>query len=343
MTFENNWYLFENCIPVKGANRSIIYDLQRGSFKYIPNALYEIVKTKRIPSMDTLILEYGEENRETLQEYIQLLIDNEFIHHTTNKELFPEIELTYEKSGKIDNSILDYDNSSKYNLINVFDQLEGLGCKHVEIRFFDALPIDYVNEIVDALKDRIFSSVSIILKWDEKLVRQDYYDLLTRNARITNLVIHSSLILNVADNYHNRLLFIEDELLDSSCCGQISFQSFRVNIDMFTESKNFNNCLNKKISIDTHGTIKNCPSDNLGFGNIESKTLNEALLDKDFTKKWGVTKDKVSTCKDCEFRYMCSDCRIYIEDGEDLLSKPSKCNYNPYTSTWEESTSLLES
>ena len=40
--------------------------------------------------------------------------------------------------------------------------------------------------------------------------------------------------------------------------------------------------------------------------------------------------------KDCEFRYICTDCRAYVEDPEDILSKPLKCGYNPYTGEWSE-------
>jgi len=39
-------------------------------------------------------------------------------------------------------------------------------------------------------------------------------------------------------------------------------------------------------------------------------------------------------CKDCEFRYVCTDCRAYRADAEDLYSKRARCSYDPYTATW---------
>lgn len=33
---------------------------------------------------------------------------------------------------------------------------------------------------------------------------------------------------------------------------------------------------------------------------------------------------------------ICTDCRAYVEDPEDILSKPLKCGYNPYTAEWSE-------
>ena len=99
--------------------------------------------------------------------------------------------------------------------------------------------------------------------------------------------------------------------------------------------------LHKKISIDVDGNIRNCPSMPQSFGNIKDTTLEEALEHPDFKKYWNLTKDHIEVCKDCEFRYICTDCRAYTErthtNAEGLdISKPLKCGYNPYTGEWEE-------
>jgi radical SAM protein with 4Fe4S-binding SPASM domain len=49
----------------------------------------------------------------------------------------------------------------------------------------------------------------------------------------------------------------------------------------------------------------------------------------DFTKFWNISKDQISVCQDCEFRYVCQDCRAFTLDNN-LYSKPAKCTYNPY-------------
>ena len=71
------------------------------------------------------------------------------------------------------------------------------------------------------------------------------------------------------------------------------------------------------------------------FGNIKNTTLSEAIHKKDFKKLWNITKDQIEECKDCEYRYVCTDCRVFIKDNANIYSKPSKCNYNPYKSVWE--------
>ena len=76
------------------------------------------------------------------------------------------------------------------------------------------------------------------------------------------------------------------------------------------------------------------------FGNISNKSLEDALANPGFRKYWNLTKDKVGVCRDCEFRYICTDCRAFTENNhknsEGLdISKPLKCGYDPYTGKWE--------
>ena len=62
----------------------------------------------------------------------------------------------------------------------------------------------------------------------------------------------------------------------------------------------------------------------------------EEINISDFKDKWNIAKDQIKICKDCEFRYSCSDCRAYLEIPDDIYSKPLKCGYNPYTTEWED-------
>jgi radical SAM protein with 4Fe4S-binding SPASM domain len=69
---------------------------------------------------------------------------------------------------------------------------------------------------------------------------------------------------------------------------------------------------------------------------FKSTTLRKALNLTDFKKTWGINKDQISICKDCEFRYICTDCRVFIENKDDIYSKPAKCGYDPYTTKWNQ-------
>ncbi|WP_392389175.1 SPASM domain-containing protein, partial [Elizabethkingia miricola] len=87
--------------------------------------------------------------------------------------------------------------------------------------------------------------------------------------------------------------------------------------------------------------IKNCPAMPKIFGNVKTSSLEDALKHSEFREYWNLSKDHIEICKDCEFRYICTDCRAFTElshqndKGLDY-SKPLKCGYNPYRGEWEE-------
>ena len=70
------------------------------------------------------------------------------------------------------------------------------------------------------------------------------------------------------------------------------------------------------------------------YGNIRDTTLREAIEKQGFKDVWYTHKDQIEVCKDCEFRHICTDCRAYIQDPNNIYSKPAKCSYDPYTATW---------
>ena len=81
--------------------------------------------------------------------------------------------------------------------------------------------------------------------------------------------------------------------------------------------------------------IKNCPSMQESYGNIQDISLLEVVLNEEFRQVWHIHKDQINTCRDCEFRYICSDCRAFTKDLNTKTAKPLKCRYNPYKAQWE--------
>jgi SPASM domain peptide maturase of grasp-with-spasm system len=222
-------------------------------------------------------------------------------------------------------------------------QLNYFGCKFVEIR---VRSID-IHTICQILNEEIFKcfywinlKISLIEEIDHKQISQLFNEILKKLTVDINTVY--SLELYGMQAYYNfqykniEIKGINKTHLDHKCCGLIRKAFFSLNIENIRESLHHNSCLNRKISIDAEGNIKNCPSMKESFGNIKDTTLAEAIEKPGFKKYWDINKDKIHVCKDCEFRYICTDCRAYVEDPEDILSKPLKCGYNPYTGEWAE-------
>ena len=110
---------------------------------------------------------------------------------------------------------------------------------------------------------------------------------------------------------------------------------FSISIDTFFEAKQYNSCLNRKLFIDSNGNIKNCPSSKQIYGNVQDTTLKSIIENPKFKDIWLINKDKIDVCKDCEFRYMCTDCRCFLKQSNNLYSQPYMCTYNPYIALWE--------
>lgn len=100
-------------------------------------------------------------------------------------------------------------------------------------------------------------------------------------------------------------------------------------MSLYNESLKYNNCLHKKLSIDQFGNIKNCPSCEKVFGNIYSSKLAEVVHLSEFKELWNIDKSKIQECTQCEFRYICVDCRAFLPQNTNF-NKPKKCNYDPF-------------
>lgn len=336
----NNFILFSNCLPVKGANRSVICDLQNNSYQFIPNGLYDILEAYNGKTIDFVKREFDKNYHGIIDEYFEFLVLNNFIFFNSNPDLFPKLSLEWDSPSSITNAIIDFD-CVEHDFHEITQQLEELKCSYIQLRFFRQTDLSFIAEIaelVDKEKSRIIS-IDFIIPYAHTYSKKEIDSILEQNPRIHSIVLFSSPFnrnYNPMREKMGYLMYVKKNILNEKHCGIINQEYFYSNINLFSESHHHNTCLNRKISIDKNGNIKNCPSMLKSFGNIKENTLKEALEHKEFKKFWNINKDLIKVCKDCEFRHICTDCRAYIEDPEDKLSKPLKCGYNPYTNVWTE-------
>jgi SPASM domain peptide maturase of grasp-with-spasm system len=332
--------LFTNCKVVTGAKRSIICDLQRGEFDFIPNDLTEILTIHKDKTLMEIKNSYHSESEREIEAYFDFLLSKEygFWGEREDRSLFPDIDLTWCSPSVITNSIIDVDETSNYNFEKIFTELEELGCRDVQIRFYSETDAAFIEELLSMLTYSRIKSVELIMKNNLSFAFEVVEHLTARHPRIRNVIIHSSPEFKLAKinkvNGRGNIIYVTDVIDSASHCGIIHHTNFVVNLPTFMESQQYNSCLNGKISIDVHGNIKNCPSMSENFGNIQEVSLKEVSLNDTFKKVWSIHKEQIEICKDCEFRHICTDCRAYLKDPGDIHSKPLKCNYNPYTAQW---------
>jgi SPASM domain peptide maturase of grasp-with-spasm system len=125
-----------------------------------------------------------------------------------------------------------------------------------------------------------------------------------------------------------------DAVTSATHCGYVHPAYFVTSLPLFTESQRHNSCLNRKLSVDEHGQVRNCPAMPRSFGPARAVRLADVVRLAEFREPWALSKDQVEVCRDCEFRHVCTDCRALLADPANPRSKPARCGYDPYTATW---------
>lgn len=334
--------LYSCCIPVKGINRTAVCDLQRSRVYFIPNALFELFNNKdNAFNLTELKNNLNKANANVLEEYLDFLDKNELAFEVQAYELsqFPLLDTNYLFPAHISNCIIDSVGVISYLDAGFMKQLEVLCCNYLQIRYLEKISCDMLQDILDFLNPTQVKSIEILLNYPNEIdFDKRIVQIVQQNKKVKNISIYNASkrgIIEMEDKELGTIYMTEENIIPHLHCGIVQIEQFAINVPHYTESLHHNTCLNRKIAIDTEGNIKNCPSMKESFGNIRDTTLEEAVNKPGFKKYWNIKKDEISKCKDCEFRYICTDCRAYLENPEDIYSAPLKCGYNPYTCEWD--------
>lgn len=318
------------CHITKGFTYSLVTDLERGIYLSVPTEYFEVLSQENI---------FAENEKYVSDEYFSELLlfleENKFIYRSETKEYFHEKQntdffLPYEIEDIIIDAVDGEDLLCKSGKIDIY-------CETVQFRIYGNCTLnDLYTSINNVRKAGIFN-IEVIINYNEQYIKEEHYtELYEQNNIISRIVL-----MNSPENKKvkgNSLLFITSELSTCEQCGIISESLFMPNQRTFFTAQKYNSCLNKKLSVDTSGNIKNCPSMKESFGNIKENLLSEIIRHPSLKKYWNVKKDEIQICKDCEFRYICTDCRAYTQETTIIdsidYSKPLKCGYNPYEGQW---------
>jgi SPASM domain peptide maturase of grasp-with-spasm system len=330
--------LHANCVPVRGARRSLICDLQYHIAHAIPNALYEILTTFCGQSIAEIKKHYTRDDEEIIDEYLDFLIEKGLGAWCDEPARFPPLDMSWDRAEKITNAIIDIDATSSHDYREILVQLDGLGCQAVQIRSYDALSVDAIHRILAAGKGLRLRHMDLLLKYDEAITMEIIESMVIHNAIISAVTFHTSpFSKRVSLKPYPVCIGFTTAAITPQSCGIVSPAYFSLGTEHFIEAHNYNSCLNRKVSICADGSIRACPSMATSYGSIKGTRLASVIAKQEFTQIGRITKDQVAVCRDCEFRYICTDCRAYTLNADDPYSKPAKCKYDPYSATWSTS------
>lgn len=99
----------------------------------------------------------------------------------------------------------------------------------------------------------------------------------------------------------------------------------------------YNSCWGSVIAVTADGRVRPCIHSGTVIGCIEKELQNVNALIEKMNPFWTFNKDKVDICRQCEFRYICFDCReMAMRQYGKMDGVNPLCSYNPQTGEWKD-------
>jgi SPASM domain peptide maturase of grasp-with-spasm system len=341
--------LSSSCKAVNGASRGLIVDYLRGQAYFITNDYYLLLQKLDRQIIKQIEAEIDDDSKEYFFEFVSFLLEKELCFLSDSLEQFPQISDDFEHPVILQDAIIEIDSScyDEGSFEKLCLNLKLLRCKDIQLRLLSEFDADFLNGVINLINETYCNFLELHCSFSSKMELGILNQLVENQTLLANVFVYKSPevkkteVINVIPNHQpislGTIYNIDYDFQNGDCCGIINFDNLVFDsIESHRRLKKTNGCLDKKISIDRFGNIKNCPSMRAAYGNIRDNQLSDIIKKEEFKKFWHITKDQISICNVCEFRYNCTDCRAFLQDSDDLYSKPLKCGYDPYTCTWSQ-------
>ena len=113
--------------------------------------------------------------------------------------------------------------------------------------------------------------------------------------------------------------------------------NFKADRDLFISNINHNSCFYGKITVQDNGNVIPCEFErDYVYGNIRENNISEIIYNDRTKALWFMDFGKIETCRDCEFRFACHDCRPLGKSvSGNIAARNPRCKYNPYYGEWK--------
>lgn len=229
----------------------------------------------------------------------------------------------------------------------IIDTIANLGCDNLYLVGGDpTLDINLTNQIIDYCSNKEIPHIFIVCS-----IKNDYKkisDLINDKENINLIIqIEYNELKYISDEELYLLVIFEEEqkyinnielnesniLIDFLKYSNLSNpnldNNYSFDLDSFYHNLNFHPCLGKTLFVSTKGNLYPCPLyKSKNFGNIKNNSLlNFLKKNKNIIYEfWSNNLDFVNGCAECEFRYLCSDCRACEEEITNELNQKKLCH-----------------
>ncbi|AZA79845.1 grasp-with-spasm system SPASM domain peptide maturase [Chryseobacterium sp. G0186] len=318
--------LYQDCFIVKGAKNILLCDVHFNKILDITHFYDIFIKDHYFPVDNNLL------------EITAFLIEEKFgiLTKKITLENFRK-KFKWRVPNKITEVIIEHKIKDNFDTAGAYKIIEGLSASFLQIRFLE-FSLTRLNEILSFIEFSCIRTAEVLLPYTG--LPQDIVALkiLEKNPRVKTVYFYNapenkSILDN--DNLFT-VIYYEKNITNPKYCGIIQEDYFLNDINNISKSNVVNNCLYGKLFISVSGELKNCPSAEKTINNIDKVSITFLTQEIDKQKERFITKNQIDVCKDCEYRYFCTDCRMYRENPENIFSKPLKCGYDPYKGIWKD-------
>lgn len=323
--------MFSSCISVKGVIRSIIYDLNRKKYEFIPNDLALKLTAEDLLSLDPDYIKYLEE-----KEFLFKLPDN------ITQLAFPKLSMKWYSPFLINNTIINIDNIDVSKFKDYYDLIDSTACKHYLLVGFEENSIKKIQLLLDVFLESKTKSITLFVKHSNEYSVNNVKYITKKYLRLKSLIIHSAKFRNTIHNsndIYGVITYTDKEYRYKNNCFKLKKEHLTVDLRLFTECQKHNPYFNRKLYIGNKGEIKNAPECEEQFGYIQdikdAEELKQIIAQPSFQKYWYVSPDMIDVTKDSELRYMCVDNRLPYQRKDGSWYYKEEPSYNPYICKWQ--------
>ncbi|MBX9448399.1 MAG: hypothetical protein KL787_01190 [Taibaiella sp.] len=163
--------LLSSSIVVRGANRSLIQNVDSGLFDLIPTVLADITDQAKNRSIGEICDLYGYGNKKTILSYFSFLISRNYgylfaspeglLNHV-NKEKWNEWDYPYQ----LTNAVMDYNEDTKELFKQSIADLSKIGCAFLQLRFLGSHGAEVIHELSGFVHRTCrFSGLSVVCSY----------------------------------------------------------------------------------------------------------------------------------------------------------------------------------
>ncbi len=339
--YNNKFFILSSsCALTKGASRTLIQDFQRSNVDFVPNDYYDLCYLVNRHKISDIANNVENNSLSDYYKFIDFMIEREYAFVSDNLQAFPEISKDlYDEESQIYDAIIDIDECDvkEYKLELFLTSLKKLHCTDLQVRIYNHSNLSKLYQLLKGICDHVFYYVELHLDSSEYITFEECCNIILNYASITNIYLYNA-VSNTISSYDENtkgcyplrmgtVYYVASELNNNNCgCISDCSKTYR-DTGFYRMAQTYNTCLYKKVSLDKDGNVRNCPSMPEKYNLSEG--LEKIIMSSVFRKYWNITKRDVESCRDCEFRFNCLDCRAHIR-GNGLLGKPVTCKYNPY-------------